>query len=926
MRTRLEALFLTVLLLSPVAALAAQPAAPVAPAAGVQPLGYLDQLPPLIDREVFFDDPKIAASQVSPDGTYMTFTKPYKGVENIWIKGIDEPFDAARPLTADERPVPGYFWSEDSKYVLYVQDKGGNENFHVYAVDPKAAPEEATGVPPARDLTPLENVRAFIYAVPEATPGTILVGLNDRDPALHDVYSVDLATGERKLLIQNDANVASWVTDLDGKVRLAVRQTPDGGTEILRVADGKLGDALYTCSWQETCSPVRFHKDGKRVYLESNKGDDVDLVRLLLVDVATGESTVVESDPEGEVDFGGAVFSDATEDLIATVYVGDRIRVYPKTEKLAKALELLRSKLPDGEISFAPQTNDDRLVKVVVSRDVDPGTVYLFDWQKGTVKKLYESRPDLPSEDLAPMQAIRYKARDGKTIPAYLTIPKGVEAKNLALVLLPHGGPWARDGWGYNSRHQFLANRGYAVLSPNFRGSTGYGKAFLNAGNNEWGQAMQDDLTDGVKYLVDKGIVDPKRVCIAGGSYGGYATLAGVTFTPDLYTCGVDLFGPSNLISLLNSIPPYWGPVRKQFLLRMGDPSTPEGEKQLKAQSPLFSVDKIKAPLLVVQGANDPRVKKAESDQIVVAMRDKGLPVEYLVAPDEGHGYRGRENRLALFARFEEFLADHLGGRYQKSMEPDVAEKLAAITVDVSTVEKPKVATGLDAAKEAPLPAVMPAAIRKGTLEYSSTATIQGQEMEMTSSRTVAETTTDDGTAALEVATSSQSPVGSSEDRFVLAADSLRPIARHVTQGPATIEVAYGAGKVTGQISAGPRTIPIDLTLDAPAFGGDAALDTVLTALPLEDGYHTSIRVAEIGMQQRVRYFSVRVAGEENVELPIGSFETYRVEVGALDDEGGDQTAWITKDAPRMVVKDESQLPPQMGGGTVTTVLTSAPE
>jgi dipeptidyl aminopeptidase/acylaminoacyl peptidase len=922
--TKLGIALLLITLCLPTALAAQQAAKAARPSPGK--LTYLERLPPLLERELFFGDPEIANSQLSPDGNYMTFVKPYQDVMNIWIKRVREPFDAARPLTADKRPVPGYFWSEDAKYVLYVQDKDGNEDYHVYAVDPTAKAEESTGVPPARDLTPAEGARAFIYAVPEGTPGQILVGLNDRDPALHDVYRVDLATGERKLLIQNDSNVAAWVADLQGDVRLAVRQTPDGGTEILPVTDGKLGAPIYTCSWMESCSPIRFHKDGKRVYLISNKGDDVDLAGLYLMDAATGKTTFVESDPEKEVDFGGAIFSDASEELIGTAYVGDRTRIYPKTEALKNALAFLGRELPDGEIDFEPQTNDDRLVKVIVSRDVDPGTVYLYDWEKNTVEKLYESRPELPTEHLAEMQPVRYPARDGLAIPAYLTVPKGVEAKNLALVVLPHGGPWARDTWGYDSLHQFLANRGYAVLSPNFRASTGYGKSFLNAGNREWGEAMQDDISDGVAHLVKRGIADSDRVCIMGGSYGGYATLAGVTFTPELYACGVDIVGPSNLITLLNSIPPYWGPIRTVFMQRMGDPSTEQGKKQLEAQSPLFSVDRIEDPLLVIQGANDPRVKQAEADQIVVAMREKGLPVEYVVAPDEGHGFRGEKNRLAMFTRVEQFLAEHLGGRHQESMAPEVATRLREITVDVASVEKPKAATGLDAAKTTPLPAVSPGAVREGSLAYSSSLTLQGREMTIESSRTVEEVE-EEGETLLKVTSVSTSPMmGEARDVYLLHPESLRPVRRDATQGPATIAVEYGAQQVTGKIAAGPQNIPVEIDLEAPVFGADAAFDTVLTALPLAEAYRTTVRVAEVGMQQRVRYFSLAVTGKETAEVPAGSFETYRVEVEALDGEGGGQTSWVTTATPRVIVKTESKLPPQMGGATVTTVLAAKPE
>ncbi|WP_376694627.1 S9 family peptidase [Wenzhouxiangella sp. EGI_FJ10305] len=890
----------------------------------VDPVGYLDELPPQLDRQLFFGDPEISGAQISPDGKFVTFMRPFEGVRNIWIKGIDESFDDARPLTDDDRPVPGYFWSRDGEYVLYVQDKGGDENFHVWAVDADGEPAEDSAVPSARNLTDIDDVRAQIYSVPKSTPGEIIVGLNDRDPALHDVYRVDIDSGERELLIENDQNIAGWVVGLEGNVRLAVRQTEDGGTETLRVSDGEVGETLYTCSWQETCGPNRFHPDNERVWFQSNKGEDTDLVGLYLMDVKTGELEFVERDPEGEVDFSGAVYSNATDELLATVYVGDKPRIYPKNERFAGALDFLREELPEGEISFRPQTADDSLVLVGLSRDVDPGTTYLFNWDEMEVTELYRSRPELPVEHMAEMEPIRYEARDGLEIPAYLTTPKGVEGEKLALVALIHGGPWARDTWGYSSLAQFLANRGYAVLQPNFRGSTGYGKAFLNTGNNEWGDAMQDDITDGVEHLVDKGLVDPERVCIMGGSYGGYATLAGMTFTPDLYACGVDIVGPSNLITLLNSIPPYWGPIRKIFTLRMGDPSTEEGKAQLERQSPLNHVNKIAEPLLVIQGANDPRVKQAESDQIVVAMREAGLPVEYIVAPDEGHGFRGRDNRLAMFARTEAFLGTHLGGRHQEDMEDEVAERLAEITVDVDTVEVENVADELDAAKTLPLPNSDADKVAKGNFGYTTTLSMQGNEMEMQAERKIVMEEGEDGDTMV-ITSDTRSNMGAASDQIVLEGDSLRPISRTLAQGPAVIKVEYGARKVTGTIKT-QQEIPIEIELDAPVYGGDAALEAVILGLPLEEGYSTQVRIAEVGMQQRVRYFTISVAGRESIEVPAGEYDAWKVNLEALDGEGGDLTMWVSAEPPRMVLRAEGKLPAQMGGGEYSTELTRVGE
>jgi dipeptidyl aminopeptidase/acylaminoacyl peptidase len=522
-------------------------------------LPVFSQLPPLIDRELFFGDPEISGSQISPDGRFITFLKPFRGRRNIWIKTRTESFEGARPITADTtRPVNAYFWSLDSKYVLYAQDKGGDENYRIYAVDPNASGDP---VPPARDLTPVGKVRAIVIDVPRKTPDEILIGLNDRRPDLHDVYRLTLSTGAKQLVWKNEQNVVGWLADLDGALRLGVRQTPDGGMEILRVDRDSLV-RIYAVDEQEQCSPLRFTPDGKSFYLATNKGAATDRMQLELFDLRTGTTALVEKDPENEVDFSTAIFSDVSNELLATVYAGDRLRVYPKQKQFARDWEQMKKVLPPGEFSFGSSTLDETISLVGVSSDVDPGSRYLFDRTTGKAELLYHARPNLPSTDLAPEKAVRYASRDGLVIPAYLILPRGVAAENLPVVMLVHGGPWGRDFWGYDPEAQFLANRGYGVLMPNFRGSTGYGKKFLNAGNKQWGTGfMQHDISDGVKYLISANIADPKRVAIYGGSYGGYATLAGLAFTPDLYAAGVSYVGPSNIITLLNSIPPYWAPM-----------------------------------------------------------------------------------------------------------------------------------------------------------------------------------------------------------------------------------------------------------------------------------------------------------------------------------------------------------------------------
>ncbi len=554
----------------------------------------------------------------------------------------------------------------------------------MFAVDPSAAPAAGSEVPAPTNLTNAKGVRTYIYEVPETEPDAIYIGINDRDKSWHDLYKVQISTGTKTLLRENKDRLTGWVFDNAGKVRMATRSPQDGSTEILRV-DGDKFTTVYTCGVFESCGPVNFTKDDKRVYMISNKGNR-DLIQLVLFDPATSKEELVEQDPLGRVDFGNASFSNVTKEIIATTYNDDRVRIYFKDKAFQKDYDLIKKRLGDREIAFGSSTKDESKFIVSTFSDVDPGTVWIYDRKSKNLSTLYQVREKIDRKALSPMTPVRYKSSDGLEIPAYLTIPKGTTGKNLPVIIVPHGGPWGRDSWGYSAMAQFLANRGYAVLQPNFRASTGFGKKFLDAGNNQWGDKMQDDITWGVKYLVDQGIADPKRVGIMGGSYGGYATLAGVTFTPDVYAAAVAIVAPSNLNTLLQAIPPYWESIRVTFAKRMGDPNTPEGRAQLDRQSPLNSADKIKTPLMVVQGANDPRVNKREADQIVIALRDRGYPVQYLMADDEGHGFARPVNNMAMFAAGEKFLAQYLGGRYQETMTPEVTKRLGEITIDPKTV------------------------------------------------------------------------------------------------------------------------------------------------------------------------------------------------------------------------------------------------
>lgn len=865
------------------------------------------QEPPLIDRELFFDNPEIAGGQLSPDGKLISFLKVNKGKMNIWVKSFDEPFEKAKPITADTlRPISGYFWTSDSKYVLYVQDKGGNENFHVYAVDPFGVPT-SMGVPEARDLTPMENVRAFIYNVSKKNPNIMWVGINNRDQAWHDLYQLEISTGKLSLLRENKERLTGFYFDWDENIRLATRSADDGSTEILRADEGSF-TKIYDCGPLENCGPSGFFdKDNKKFYLESNKGENENLTKLYQMDPATQEVTLVEGDPLNKVDFDGVTVSDVSRQIIFTTYTDAKTRWYFKDKNFEASYKFLQSKFKGKEIGFNSMTKDESKALISVYSDDDPGSVYFFDFKTKKVIKQYTPRPKLQSLPLAKMEPITYKSSDGLEIPAYLTLPLGKEPKNLPVIVLPHGGPWARDNWGYNSFAQFLANRGYAVLMMNFRGSTGYGKKFLNAGNLQWGEKMQDDITWGVKYLISQGIADPKRVGIMGGSYGGYATLAGLTFTPDVYAAGVDIVGPSNLLTLLNSIPPYWESFRKIFHIRMGDPSTPEGKAKLEKQSPLFSASKIKVPLLVVQGANDPRVKKAESDQIVSALRDLGIGVEYLCAMDEGHGFRNPENNMAMLAYAEKFLAKHLGGRYQENMKPEVAKKLEQMTVDIKTV---KVTEKVNTFMPLPKPTED---LKEGTFNYAVKLAAGPQNIAMDMTRDVKK---ENGKWTIIDAV--KSPMGEIREQSTLEPITLKCLMRIMKQGPATVEMNYSDTEVNGNVDMGNgQKKPMAIKLERPIVVDGAGADLVLARVPFKEGEIATMETVDV-MTAQIKKYEVKLVGTEKITVPAGSFDTYIISMNQID--GGEKSTFWISAADKKMIKTEAILP-QMGNAKMTVEL-----
>ena len=680
MRIRLAVCTAVCALLSACAPEKPKPVAPPAPAA-----------PPIIPRHVLFGNPEKATGEISPDGKWLGFVAPDEGVLNVFVAPREHP-DQAKVITHDrKRGVRSFAFTYDGKYVLYPQDEGGNENFHIYSVD--LASNKQT------DITPFKNARADLAGLWAKHPHEVLISANDRNPKYFDPIRIDLRNGKRTRLIQNDG-YAGFTTDDDFNLRLANKAMPDGSSEWFKRSKngwksfGRVpqGDALTT-------NALGFTRDGKTLYMIDSR--DRDTAALYSINWTDGKRELLHEDARADV---GGIFTNPKTGAVRAVSVD-----YLRTDwavldpSVQKDFDYLKT-LGDGDIDVVSQSDDDNYWVVVLSRSDASPRYYLYDRTAGKANFWFDARPALAQAKLAPMHPVEIPSRDGLKLVSYYTLPTEIDPNGsgkashpVPMVLFVHGGPWGRDNWGYNDYHQWLANRGYAVLSVNYRGSTGFGKKFINAGDQQWGRKMHDDLLDAVDWAIKNGVTTKDKVAIMGGSYGGYATLVGLTITPDEFACGVDIVGPSNLITLLNSIPPYWASFRAQFTTRMGDPDTEEGRALLKERSPLTYADKIKKPLLIGQGKNDPRVNVNESDQIVKAMQAKKIPVTYVLYPDEGHGFRRPENNTSFNAVAEDFLSNKcLGGRVEP-IGNDFAG--ASITVPVGAELLPGLTDALNAKK-----------------------------------------------------------------------------------------------------------------------------------------------------------------------------------------------------------------------------------
>ena len=600
---------------------------------------------PEIPLEDFFKNPDMTSFKLSPDGNYISYMKPWENRMNIYVKeflGEKE----VKLTSSTERDIYGYFWLNNNR-IGYAKDKGGDENIHIYGVNIDGTNEI--------DLTPYENIQARLIDDLEDDPDFILIGLNKRDPRVHDVYKLNVNTAEIILLAENPGNISGWMTDHDGKLRIAITSDGVNNSLLYREKESEDFKSILTTNFKESVSPLFFTFDNENLYVSSNRGRDKSAIFKFDLKNAKETDLIFE---HNEVDVSSLMSSKKRKIITGVGYYTDK-RSYHFFDDWRKNIQDdLEKKLPNIEVVISDLSKDETKALVRTYSDKTRGAYYYYDIKEAKLQKLTDISPWLNEDHMSDMLPIKYTARDGLTIHGYLTLPKGKDHKNLPVIINPHGGPWARDYWGFNPEIQYFANKGYAVFQMNFRGSVGYGRDFWECSFKEWGKSMQDDITDGVNWLIEQGIADKDKIAIYGASYGGYATLAGLAFTPDLYACGVDYVGVSNIFTLLETLPPYWELGRQMMYEMIGNPDT---EKELlTAASPLFHVDKIKAPLFIAQGANDPRVKKSESDQIVEALKERGIDVPYLVKDNEGHGFANEENRFEFYRKMGDFLDLHL--------------------------------------------------------------------------------------------------------------------------------------------------------------------------------------------------------------------------------------------------------------------------
>ncbi|MFI5156346.1 MAG: S9 family peptidase [Chitinophagales bacterium] len=833
---------------------------------------------PLIDRELFFNYPDIRNPKLSPDGKMIAFLKTSKGVLNIWVKNVGEPISKAKILTTSEEPLNEFFWTADSRYILFAHNIWENENYNVYAVDPTEPADSVSGIPNVRNITPVDTVSTIIYMLSKKNPDIAWVGVNNRDKHWFDLYTLEISTGTMKLNRRNRDSISRWIFDWDENPRIGVRfRSRDSTTEILRLNKDGSSSKIFDCSVLEEAEPICFSSDNQWIYIRTNKGEDQDLIKVIMLDPSTMKKVDTDQDPLNKVDLDQFVVSGHSHEPIFTSYADNRRRIYWKDSSLASDYHFLQRKYPGREISFIGFSENDSLLLFSTGADDKLTQVYLFDRNQKQLSLQYTVQNGLKAYEshFSKMEPIVYQSSDGASISGYLTMPKGLGAKNLPVIILPHGGPWESDRWGFNHIVQWLANRGYAVLQMNFRGSAGFGKKFLNAGNKQWGLLIQDDITWGVNELISKGIADPKRIGILGCNFGGYAALAGLTFTSDVYAAGVDINGPSNLVSTYNAIPTSWSGTRKIFQDRVGDISPNPARNLLLRQSPVIYDTSIRSPLLVVYATSDPLVTKIENDQIVATLRDSSRKVEYLTIPGDAYPFNYSENEVATFAKVESFLGRALKGRVQESMKPETAKRLKEIQVDVANLTV-GVAMPVTAMLKFPAPSSDLAA---GNYNYAILVEVPGRKVPLAMNRLIMSDSANNWVVTDRIS----GQMGDQSDEATYEKGNLHLETRRTLQRGKMAEYSFNGTEIT-------TTLPdktSSVSVEGAYLHNGAGMDLLIARLPLREGYESGFYL--IGDDGRAKLYQIRVTGRDT----INNEPCLKVELTNADNSGISTKMWI---------------------------------
>ncbi|MFI5154116.1 MAG: prolyl oligopeptidase family serine peptidase [Chitinophagales bacterium] len=871
---------LVVTLLAPNAR--AQSEAKDVPAPSGQPL-------PLIDREFFFGNPEFIDPKLSPDGRMISFLRAYKGILNIWVKKTEDPFSKSYPITASEEPVNNSYWTLDSRLILFSHNTWENDIYNVFAVDPVDSVESPLGVPYVHNLYPSDSQSVKIIRASALDSDLLWVGSMNKDQPFDDLYKFRISTGSLTLIRKNADRISQIFFDWNEVPRIGIRyESKDSSLELLRLNKDGSSTKIYDCSNLDICKIIGFSADNQWVYIKTNKGEQQDLVKLIRLNPETMKWNDVEQDPLNKVDLGRVLLGDSTHDLLFTSYFDDNLRVYWKDSSYQQDELFLRSKFPDRQIAFQQSSTNEQRYLITISADDKLPQVYSFDRDTKSLILQYTEYSRLkPFENaLSKIQPETYQSSDGMNIGAYLSMPKGYPSKNLPLIVMPHDGPWSRDYRGFNHIVQWLNSRGYAVLQMNYRGSSGFGKKFLNAGNRQWGLLMQDDITWGINDLIGRGIADPRRIAIMGNGYGGYAALAGLAFTSDIYTAAVAIDGPSNLITLIGSIPANWNKSKRIFAERVGDDSRHDGRIKLERTSPLFADSAIKSPLLMIQDRYRSRIAKIESDQLVIDLRDSGRKVEYLDISEESQNASRTSNQSVAFARAESFLGKNLHARYQESVRPDVARRLQEITVDIAALT-PGIAKVFSPLQKFDAPG---ADLNQGSYTYGVMADLRNRRIPLNMTRTIV-----DDSLNWIVTDKITGQMGEQTDEAVYQKGSLIPVSRKTTQRNATNEYDYFGNDIRANLSG--KTV--NSSIEGAYLHDGAGIDMLIARMPLKEGFESAFNL--VGDDGKPKLYQLKVLGMEK----MNGANCYKVQLTNVDNTTINTLMWISpsqKMAYRIVV------------------------